>query len=69
MEMDNSVAAELALQCEICGMLDFHQEGGFYYCTTCNTQSQVILLYDFYLGEKYRNANIFAILCSIRDYL
>lgn len=31
--------------CPICGSSDFIVEGGFYYCSICNTQSQVAKQY------------------------
>ncbi len=36
------------LQCDVCGSTEFITESGFYYCTECNTQSQVS---QYCLGE------------------
>lgn len=30
--------------CEICGSVEFSSQDGFYYCSVCNTQSQVGLM-------------------------
>ena len=40
--------------CNICDNDEFDRIGGFYYCTVCNTQSQVNLTVDF-LKEKLRS--------------
>ncbi|ODM91861.1 TATA box-binding protein-associated factor RNA polymerase I subunit B [Orchesella cincta] len=43
--------------CFICGTSNFYSEGGFYYCSMCNTQSQTIRLYA---EEEYNPTRSFA---------
>jgi len=31
------------VECEMCGSRQFYNEMGFYFCTVCNTQSQVTI--------------------------
>ena len=35
------------LECGICGMREFYEQEGFFYCSLCNTQSQVSSLKEF----------------------